>query len=132
MPAPGKAPPILPDWLQIPFFVPVKGVVFRIIPDRCLSPGIQPGQPLHGISDGCLTHNSSMVGTLGTVMASGNTHVALTAGHILGDLQYKILVKESPHNSMVELKVAANSEGLMVGLGEGITSPRIFVTIALF
>lgn len=109
MPAPGKAPPILPEWLQIPFLVPVKGVKFGIIPDRCLNPGIQPGQPLHGISDGSLTHNSSMVGTLGTVMTSRNTYVALTAGHILNDLQYKILVKESPHNTMVELKVATNS-----------------------
>lgn len=64
MPAPGEAPPALPDWLHIPYLVPVEGVEFRIVPDGCINPAIQPGHALHAKADGSLSHNASLVGLL--------------------------------------------------------------------
>lgn len=109
MPAPGKEPPALPDWLQIPYLVPVEGVEFRIIPDGCINPGIQPGHPLRAKADGSETHNATVVGTLGTIMTSGNTYVALTAGHIMNDLERIMIVKGSSDESVIELEIAKQS-----------------------
>lgn len=42
-------------------------------------------------------------------MASGDTYVALTAGHIMNDLERIMVVKRSPDDSEIELKIAKNS-----------------------
>lgn len=76
----GRAPPELPEWLRIPYLVPAKGARFRIIHQGgSINTCIQGGDPLY------LTHGQTLVGTLGTVMTDKDTHVVLTAGHIIED-----------------------------------------------
>ena len=123
-PKPGQDPPPLPEWLQIPYLVPVKGERFRIIremnatpsfhiiPEMCASPSIQRGDMLYE------KNNENHVGTLGTITASrrpGNddlTYVALTAGHVIPDGQDVLCIRNRKDNSFVELKVAPKSRQL--------------------
>lgn len=75
-PEPEQEPPSLPEWLQIPYLVPVKGYSFKIIPDSCANPRTRSG-------DGLYDQAKRTVGTLGTVMSSsrpGNAdaYIALT------------------------------------------------------
>lgn len=106
---PGKAPPPLPDWLQIPYLVPAEGIELRIIPDGCINPGIQPGHPLHADAHGFTTHNAAAVGTLGTIMVSKDTYVAITAGHIINDFDRVMIVKGLSGERVIELDVAEKS-----------------------
>src|SRR4051794_28689395 len=46
-PEPEKEPPPLPEWLQIPYLVPVKGYSFRIIYDSCANPITRSGDGLY-------------------------------------------------------------------------------------
>jgi len=46
-PEPGQEPPPLPEWLQIPYLVPVKGYSFEIIPDSCANPRTRSGDGLY-------------------------------------------------------------------------------------
>lgn len=88
MPRPGRAPPKLPQWLRIPYLVPVKGVRLRVKLEGHMNSCLQGGDPLYQEDNG--TH----VGTLGIIMVSKDTHVALTAGHILTDEDRKMVVRE--------------------------------------
>ena len=92
-------PPIVPEWLHIPYLVPVKGVSREIIPDGCANSCIQHGDQLYR------PDNDAPVGTLGTVMVSNGIYVVLTAGHIIpGGLHY--LTVQRHDRSTVYLKVA--------------------------
>src|SRR5271155_3645107 len=62
-PKPEQEPPSLPEWLQIPYLVPVKGYSFEIIPDSCANPRTRSG-------DGLYDQVKRIVGTLGAVMSS--------------------------------------------------------------
>ncbi|MCJ1462158.1 hypothetical protein MMC07_000758 [Pseudocyphellaria aurata] len=107
MSGPGKPPPPLPDFLRIPYIVPVKYAKFEIIYDTCINRGIQPGSPLHPKADGSITHNDSLVGTLGVVMTDQKgTYVALTAGHIMNDWDRTMVVKKPYNGSDIKLDVA--------------------------
>jgi hypothetical protein len=79
MPRPGRSPPRLPKFLNIPFFVPTKGVKKEIVLQKGLNPSVINGDALY--TEG----RETPVGTLGIIMVSQQTHVALTAGHILAD-----------------------------------------------
>ena len=63
---PDQNPPKLPQWLQIPYLVPVKGIGGRLIFEGCANPCIQRGDKLFE-RDG-----NNMVGTFGAVMVSSN------------------------------------------------------------
>lgn len=46
-PQPGKEPPPLPEWLQIPYIVPVKGYSSRLVFDGCANPTTRTGDALY-------------------------------------------------------------------------------------
>jgi hypothetical protein len=103
-PRPGQNPPKLPQWLQIPYLVPVKGIDDSIIFEGCANPCIQRG-------DKIIQENSNnSVGTFGTVMVSqrsqGLTYVGLTAGHVIPDGDKHMFVQNPKDRSMIDLKVA--------------------------
>ena len=82
-PEPEREPPPLPEWLQIPYLVPVKGYSVEIIPDSCANPRTRSG-------DGLYDQVKRIVGTLGAVMSSSrpgraDAYIALTAGHVIPD-----------------------------------------------
>jgi hypothetical protein len=86
-PEPEREPPPLPEWLQIPYLVPVKGYSFRIIYDSCANPITRSG-------DGSYDQAKRIVGTLGAVMSSSRP--ALTAGHVIPALGVALLAPSSP------------------------------------
>jgi len=63
---PEQEPPPLPEWLQIPYLVPVKGYSMEIIPDSCVNPTTRNGDRLYNQAE-------RTVGTLGAVMTSLST-----------------------------------------------------------
>jgi hypothetical protein len=76
-PKPGQEPPPLPEWLQIPYLVPVKGFSSKIIYDSCVNPATRSG-------DGLYDQAERIVGTLGAVMSSSrpgkaDAYIALTS-----------------------------------------------------
>lgn len=103
MPRPGRDPPELPQWLQIPYLVPVKGVREKIILQGSMNSLMQPGDPLHA------TINDNSVGTLGAIMISRDTYFALTAGHILNDGDLNMVVRRRNSESAINLKIASQS-----------------------
>lgn len=64
---------------------------------------IQRGDPLYQ------ELNETPVGTLGTVMISNRTYVALTAGHILADGDRTMVLRRNIDESVVDLKTAKYS-----------------------
>jgi hypothetical protein len=73
----GQEPPPLPEWLQIPYLIPVKGFSSEIIYDSCVNPATRSG-------DGLYDQEKGIVGTLGAVMSSSqpgkaDAYIALTA-----------------------------------------------------
>ncbi|KAL9127478.1 MAG: hypothetical protein Q9217_003660 [Psora testacea] len=110
-PRPGRDPPKLPKWLQLPFLVPMKGESNIIIPHGLANPIIQHGDALYPYGNP-LTQagGEKWEGTLGVVMQSRLTHVALTAGHVIpgGD---SIMAVYYPRNrSQILLTVASQSQ----------------------
>src|SRR5277367_4663133 len=63
-PRPSQNPPKLPQWLQIPYLVPVKGIGGKLNFEECANPCIQHGDKLFQ------TDSDKPVGTFGTVMVS--------------------------------------------------------------
>ena len=103
-PEPEREPPPLPEWLQIPYLVPVKGYSFEIIPDSCANPRTRSG-------DGLYDQVKRIVGTLGAVMSSSrpgraDAYIALTAGHVIPNGDDCLLVKNRQLDSFTSLKVA--------------------------
>lgn len=105
MPAPGYNPPALPDWLQIPYLVPVVGRDLRLRYDDFINPGIKSGDLIHNSTDDQSEGEEHAVGTLGAIMASGDTYVALTAGHVIKDEVSEMMVQESADNPVISLEV---------------------------
>ena len=106
-PRPGQNPPKLPQWLQIPYLVPVKGISGKLNFEGCGNPCIQRG-------DGIFEENSNnSVGTFGTVMVSqqsqGLTYVGLTAGHVIPVGGNHMFVQNPKDQSIIDLKVAGRS-----------------------
>jgi hypothetical protein len=50
-PKPGQMPPPLPEWLQIPYIVPVKGYSWQIVYDSCVNPITRSGDGLYDQPD---------------------------------------------------------------------------------
>src|SRR2546429_5950913 len=103
-PEPEREPPPLPEWLQNPYLVPVKGYSFEIIPDSCANPRTRSG-------DGLYDQVKRIVGTLGAVMSSSrpgraDAYIALTAGHVIPNGDDCLLVKNRQLDSFTSLKVA--------------------------
>jgi hypothetical protein len=103
-PAPGKEPPPLPEWLQIPYLVPVKGYDSRLVFDACANPTTRNGDALYDQTE-------RPVGTLGAVMLSSRpgraeTYVVLTAGHVIPDGEDRLLVKNRKLDTFISLRVA--------------------------
>jgi hypothetical protein len=106
----GQDPPKLPEWLQIPYLVPVKGINDKITLEGCANPCVQRGDK---IFEGYNTNMVGTFGTLGTLMVSQQsqrlTYVGLTAGHVIPDGDNHILVQNPKDKSMIDLKVARYS-----------------------
>jgi hypothetical protein len=73
-PNPGREPPPLPKWLQIPYLVPVKGQSLQIVYDSCLNPTIRSG-------DGLYDRAERIVGTLSAVMSSSRAGASRRLRH---------------------------------------------------
>jgi hypothetical protein len=104
-PNPGREPPPLPKWLQIPYLVPVKGQSLQIVYDSCLNPTIRSG-------DGLYDRAERIVGTLSAVMSSSragqaDAYVIPTAGHVIPNGDDSLLVENRQLGSFTSLKVAA-------------------------
>ena len=76
MPRPGRDPPELPQWLRIPYLVPVPGGPSEDHPPMMSSLIPQDDPQAARIND-------ISVGTLGAIMISEDTCVALTASHVI-------------------------------------------------
>ena len=106
----GQEPPSLPSWLQIPYIIPTRGHVLRIIPDSYSSNRkVLPGQALKDTE-------GRPLGSLGPILASERrgsltpVHVALTAGHVIPDMATEMMVDDpSDPDKYVRLKVSVKS-----------------------
>ena len=101
---PEQEPPPLPEWLQIPYLVPVKGYSMEIIPDSCVNPTTRNGDRLYDQAE-------RTVGTLGAVMTSSrpgkaDAYIVLTAGHVIPDGDDCLLVKHRQLDSFTSLEIA--------------------------
>ena len=92
----GQEPPSLPTWLQIPYIIPTRGHVLRIIPDsNSTNRKVLPGQALKDTEGRPLS-------SLGPILASERrgrgsltpVHGALTAGHVIPDMATEMMVDD--------------------------------------
>ena len=115
----GQDPPELPQWLQIPYIVPVKGIGGKLIFEGCANPCIQHGDKLFQ------KDSDNSVGTFGTVRVSQQsqrlTYVGLTAWHVIPDGDKHMFVQNPIDQSVVDLNVSRLSvryQGRPLGRGQ--------------